>query len=139
MADLYDQSAPDTEDFVACWMQPVMRAAVERDLDDNELPFCEITRVDGADDPDSGTDDAVIQLDFYGLGPEAAKTAADEGHRRMIKLIRESPSVTLSDGTVADLDYGDVLIKPARMAYAHDRIVRYTGRYKLGTSYVAVD
>ncbi|AAN12571.1 head-tail adaptor [Mycobacterium phage Che9c] len=137
MADLHDQDAPDEEDFVVCWMQPVMRTAVERDID-AELPFCEVTRIDGADDPEAGTDNPVIQLDFYALGAEAAKAAAKQGHRRMLFLFRNFPTVTLSDGTLADLDFGETLIKPFRMAFEHDQIVRYTARYQLGTSYVAV-
>lgn len=137
MTDLHDQDAPDEEDFVACWMQPVMRTAVERDLDE-ELPFCEVTRIDGADDPESGTDDPVIQLDFYARGAAAAKAASKLGHRRMLFLFRNSPTVTLSDGSLADIDFGVTLIKPFRMPFEYDLIVRYTARYMLGTSYVTV-
>lgn len=137
MTDLHDQDSPDEEDFVTCWMQPVMRAAVEHDLG-GELPFCEVTRIDGADDPDAGTDDPVVQLDFYAEGSEAAKAAAKRGHRRMMFLFRNFPSVALSDGSLADIDFGETLIKPFRMQFEHDRIVRYTARYTLGTSYVTV-
>lgn len=134
---LYEQDSPDEEDFVACWMQPVMRSAVERDLDD-VLPFCEVTGVSGADDPDAGTSDPVVQLDFYGRGAQEAKAAAKQGHRRMNKLFRTCATVTMSDGTLASLDFGECLIRPFRMAYEHDQIVRYTARYRLGLSYVTV-
>ncbi|AVO21616.1 head-tail adaptor [Mycobacterium phage MooMoo] len=137
MTDLHDQVAPDTEDFVTCWMQPVMRTAVERDLGE-VLPFCEVTLVDGSDDPDCGDDDSVVQLDFYGRGVQAARQAADVGHRRMLFLFRNFETVTLSDGSLADIDYGEVVMKPRRMQFADDKIVRYTGRYKLATSYVTV-
>lgn len=138
MTDLYDQDAPDDEDLVTCWLQPVMRTAVEHDLG-GELPFCEVTRIDGADDPDCGTDDPVIQLDFYAEGAKAAKDASKLGHRRMLYLIHNCPIVTLSDGVAVSVDFGEPLIKAFRMPFEHDRIVRYTARYKLGTSYVTVD
>lgn len=134
---LYDQDSPDEEDFAVCWMQPVMRSAVERDLND-VLPFCEVTGVDGADDPNAGTADPVVQLDFYAHGAAAAKAAAKQGHRRMNLLFRTGGTVTMSDGTYASLDFGECLIRPFRMPYQHDLIVRYTARYLLGLSYVTV-
>lgn len=134
---LYDQDSPDEEDFVTCWMQPVMRTAVERDLDD-QLPFCEVTFIDGDDDADAGTADPVIQLDYYDRGAEAAKAAAKRGHRRMNLLFRTCATVTMSDGTLASPDFGECLIRPFRMPYEHDLIVRYTARYQLGLRYVTV-
>ncbi|WP_165801064.1 hypothetical protein [Mycobacteroides abscessus] len=134
---LYDQDSPDEEDFIACWMAPVMTTAVERKLDD-DLPFCEVTGISGPDDPDAGTSDPVVQLDFYAAGAQAAKAAAKRGHRRMNLLFRTGATVTMSDGTPASLDFGQCLIRPFRMPYAHDQIVRYTARYQLGLSYVTV-
>ncbi len=134
---LYEQDSPDEEDFVACWMQPVMKSAVERKLGD-ALPFCEITGISGPDDPDAGTSDPVVQLDFYALGAPAAKAAAKRGHRRMNLLFRTCATVTMSDGTTASLDFGTCLIRPFRMPYEHEQIVRYTARYHLGLSYVTV-
>lgn len=135
--DLLDEDAPDEEDFVSCWMQPVMRSAVERGLDD-VLPFCEVTRVAGSDEPECGTDDPVIQLDFYGLGATAAKAAAKQGHRRMMYLARHLPTVEMSDGSTVGADYVETVLRPFRMTYAHDQIVRYTARYALGLHYVTV-
>lgn len=137
MADLYDQDAPDVEDFVQCWMQPVMRSAVERETGD-DLPFCLVTRVSGADDPDCGTDDPVVQLDFFGKGVQAAKQAANDGHRRMTLLARTSDDVTLSDNTIANCDFVETILKPFRMDYADSQIVRYVARYRVGLSYVAL-
>ncbi len=135
--DLLDQDAPDDEDFIACWMQPVMACAVQRVVDE-ELPFCVVTRVSGADDPGCGTDDPVLQLDFYAHGFAAAKQASKRGHRRMTYLFKYSPTVTMSDGSLVNLDFGETIVKPCRMDYADDRIVRYTARYRVGLSYVAV-
>jgi hypothetical protein len=129
--------APDVEDFVACWMQPVIRAAVERELGD-VLPYCTVERISGADDENQGTDEPVVQLDFYARGAEAAFAAARLGHRRMTRLFQDCPNVTLSDGSVAAIDFGETVVKPFRMTYSDDQIVRYTARYHLGTSYVTV-
>ncbi|SKU70632.1 Uncharacterised protein [Mycobacteroides abscessus subsp. massiliense] len=134
---LYDQDPPDEEDFIVCWMAPVLTSAVERKLDD-PLPFCEVTGVSGDDNPDAGTSDPVVQLDFYGLGAEAAKAAAKQGHRRMNLLFRTCATVTMSDGALASPDFGTCLIRPFRMPFEHDQIVRYTARYQLGLSYVTV-
>lgn len=136
-AELYADDAPDAEDFLVCWMQPVMRSAVERDSDD-VLPFCVVTDVSGDDDPNAGTDDPILQVEFFGDGAEAAKNAKRDGHRRMMLLARELRNVTLSDGSVANPDYVDTVLKPKRMPYAHDRVVRYVARYQLGLSYVAI-
>ena len=133
---LYGFDAPDVEDFTVSWMAPLMRSAVERENDD-VTPFCVVTRISGADDPDIGTDDPVVQLDFYGVGVAAAKIAANQGHRRMMLLARESGDVTMSDESVANCDFVETLIKPFRMAYEHELIVRYTARYRVGLSYVA--
>ncbi len=137
MADLYDQDAPDVEDFIQSWMQPVMRSSVERKSDD-PLPFCLVARISGADDPDCGTDDPVVQLDFFGKGPQAAAKAARDGHRRMTLLARRSDDVTLSDGSIANADFVETILKPFRMEYADSKIVRYVARYRVGLSYVAV-
>lgn len=134
---LYNQDSPDEEDFTVCWMQAVMRTAVERDLDD-VLPFCEVTGISGPDDADRGTSDPVVQLDFYAQGAEAAKAAAKQGHRRMNLLFRTAANVTMSDGSIANADFGECLLRPFRMPYQHDQIVRYTARYLLGLSYVTV-
>lgn len=136
-ASILDQSPPDEEDFIACWMTPVVPTAVERKQDD-PFPFCVAARVSGPDDPNSGTDDPVVQLDFYGRGVVEAKSSASQGHQRMLYLFRYHPTVTMSDGSLADIDFGETLIKPCRMPFAHDTVVRYTARYKLGLSYVTV-
>lgn len=134
---LWDWDAPDVEDFTVAWLQPLLRTAVERGIDD-PLPFCVVARISGGDDPEHGTDDPVVQLDFYGSGPAGAKTAANQGHRRMMLLARESGDVTLSDESVANCDFVETILKPFRMAYEHDQIVRYTARYRVGLSYVAI-
>lgn len=136
-APLHGYDAPDVEDFIVAWMQPLMRSAVERENDD-VTPFCLVGRISGADDPDAETDDPVVQLDFFAVGAAAAKRAANEGHRRMMLLARENEDVTLSDDSVANCDFIRTVLKPFRMAYEHDLIVRYTARYGVGLSYVAI-
>lgn len=137
MSEWLDEDSPDAEEFVVSWIAPVMRAAVERKTGE-ELPFVVVGRIAGADDQNTGCDDAVVQLDVYADGTGAASDAAADVHRRMLLLSRECSDVTLSDGTIANCDYCDTDIRPFRMPYEDDRIVRYTARYTLGLSYVAV-
>ena len=142
MTDLDDRESPDDEDFVVCWMQPQLRSATERDSDD-EFPFCVVAHIDGADDPDCGDADGVVQLDFYDkardgmTAVQAAKMTARAGHRRM-RLLRESPDVVLSDGSTANVDYFTVVLQPFRNSYSNPDVIRYTARYALGFSDVTV-
>jgi hypothetical protein len=142
-APLLGEDAPDAEEMVVRWLSPLLRTAVER-TNDEVLPFCQVTQVDGADDPNEGIDDPVIQLDILDtarsgmLAAQAAKLTARRVHRRMTLLARQSPTVTLSDGSHANADYVTPLLKPRRMEYPNERVVRYVARYQLGLSYVAV-
>ena len=144
MPDLLDHETPDEEDFVVSWLQSVMRSATERKADD-DLPFAQVQYVAGSEDEDAGTSDGVIQVDFYdcardGLTAEqAAKDTARLGHRSMLFLARNVPEVVLSNGCTACADYVTTTMRPVRMPYANDRVVRYTARYELGLSYVAVN
>lgn len=133
---LLDEAAPDAEDFVVCWLQPLLRAAVERDTD--ELPYAGVQVVVDISDPDCGTEDTVVQVDILDRGVAAAKTAANRVNRRMELLFRECSDVVMSDSRTANLDFGRTLMKPVRMPYADDQIVRYVARYQLGLSYVTV-
>lgn len=141
--DLLDQNAPDVEDFLCSWLAPLLRTAVERKTDD-ELPFCQVARISGADDEHTGVDEATVQLDIFDgtrnnmLAGQNAAITADRVHRRMMLLSREASTVTLSNGTEANADSVTTVIKPFRMAYVNDQVVRYVARYQLALSYVAV-
>lgn len=142
-AELYDQDAPDVEEFLCRWLAALLRTATERSTDD-PMPFCVVTRIDGADDTNSGVDEPVVQLDIYDrarnslLAAQAAKQTANAVHRRMNLLARHLDSVTMSDGTIASALDVTTVIKPFRMPYADDKVVRYVARYRVGLSYVAV-
>lgn len=133
---LNDEDAPDVEDFVAFWMSPVMRTAVEDDAEEDVV--CIVTRISGADDPDCGTDDPVVQLDWLVEGAAACKSLSEQGHRRMMLLARTLDDVAMPDGSTANPEYVKTLIRPRREQYANDRIVRYIARYRIGFSYVTV-
>lgn len=137
MTDLHDEDAPDAEDFAVSAMASVMRTSVER-FTGSEWPFCVVQRVAGEDNPEQGIDYPVIQLDFYAPGKQAAKTAANEGHRRMMYLARNLVDITMSDGSIANADYVKTFQKAVALPYKDDLIVRYSARYELGLSYVAV-
>lgn len=132
---------PDSEDFVVCWLQPVIRAAVERKTDD-PLPFAQVQMITGDDDPECGTSDEVIQVDIFDrardgmTAVQAAKLTARAVHRRMLYLVHHPVEVELSDGSTADVDYLGAPMKPTRMPYANDQVVRYVARYNLGLSAV---
>ncbi len=141
--DLLPDSAPDAEDFVCSWLQPVMRAATERKTND-PWPFAIVQLLTGEDCVDSGTEDDVVQVDYLDVARDgltkgqAAKLSAREGHRRMMYLAKHCPDVELSDGSTANCDYLDAEV-PARMDYPNELVVRYTARYTLGLSFVAAD
>ncbi len=137
MTDLYEEDAPDAEDFVICAMASVMGCSGEK-FTGNEWPFCIVQRVAGKDLPDQGIDYPVVQLDFYAPGVQAAKIAANDGHRRMIYLARNLVDITMSDGSTANADYVKTFQKAVRLPFKDELIVRYSARYELGLSYVAV-
>lgn len=142
-AQLLGDDAPDVEDFLCSWMSPLMRTATERKTDD-EMPFCQVARISGADDADLGADEAVVQLDIFDraragmLAAQNAAISARNVHRRMTLMAREQSNVTLSDGSIACPDMVTTILRPFRMAYGDDQIVRYVARYTVGLSYVAV-
>lgn len=140
--DVHPDMAPDAEDFVVCWLQPLMRAGTERKPGD-VLPFALVQYISGDDCADEGTEDGVIQIDFFDkarngfVAAQNAKTAARLGHRRMLYLGKHLPDVVISDGTVANADYAYTVMTPKRMEYPDESIVRYVARYAVGLSYVA--
>lgn len=140
-AELYDLDAPDSEDFVVSWLAPLMRSATERDTDD-ELPFALVQLVSSEEEPDCGEAEHAIQVDFFDTARngfravQQAKMTAREGHRRMLLMARELPTVVLSDGSTVGADYLFVTMRPQRMPYANESIVRFVARYRLGLSYV---
>ncbi|MCV7434815.1 hypothetical protein [Mycolicibacterium bacteremicum] len=142
MTDLHDREAPDSEDFVVHWLAPLLRSATERETDD-VLPFAVVQQISGDDDVDTGTAEDAIQVDWFDRardGMEAAqrsKLTAREGHRRMLLLAHDLPAIEVSDGTTVGADYLTTTMKPTRMPYADEKIVRYVSRYRLGTSFVA--
>lgn len=136
-AELHDQEAPDAEEFTVCWLTPLLRASAERDTDD-VLPFALVQQITGTDDPDCGESTDVIQIDILGNGPQAASIAKREVHRRMLYLAENLVDIVMSDGSKANADYVETVMKPVRMAFADDTIVRYVARYRLGLSHVAV-
>jgi hypothetical protein len=145
--DLLGHEPPDAEDFVVSWLQPWIQgksgqAGIERKADSPPL-FAIVEFIDGTDSIDHGTEDGVVQVDFLAPAGTAAekrdaKLFVREGHRRMMYLAKHIPDVEMSDGSTANCDYLTTMLKPKRMDYANEKVVRYTARYALGLSYVAV-
>lgn len=145
---LLDEDAPSAVDFVCCWLQPLLRAGIEREQDD-PWPFALVQSISPVDIPEEGLYDTTIQIDVLHKvttpGPLAADRLVAAGmiwagkvHRRMTLLGTTYPEVTLSNGTSAGLDYLRVLMRPEKpVPSGDDSIVRIPGRYKLGLAYVA--
>lgn len=148
MSDLLlAEDAPDVGDFLACWLAPLLRAGVKRTQSD-PWPFALIQRISGADQPEPGLDDPVVQLDvLHKLAAPAATAAgqleveanvwASKVHRRMLLLGLTYPDVTVSSGQTVGIDYLTVLIKPHRQPFGDETVARFVARYRLGLSYVA--
>lgn len=131
------EDAPDVEDFIVCWLQPAIRAAMQREADD-PLPFCVVAGVTAIDDVDAGFNASVVQLDVFARGIPATKAAVKTVRRRMNQLARHLDNVTMSDNSIASANYVQNQIDFERMDYADDQIVRYVARYGVGLSFVAV-
>lgn len=132
--ELLDEEAPDVEDFVICWLAPLLRTAHIRETAD-EFPFAAVQRVAGGDDPNECLDEPVVQVDILAEGVQAVSLIARQVDRRMKLLARRQPDVTMSDGRIANADYFDTLQKPISMSYGNELIQRRVARYQLGLSY----
>lgn len=135
--ELYDHDAPNVEDFVVCWLQPLLRASTDHSVNDG-FPFVLVQRITGDDDPDCGLTDERVQLDIMADDSQEASRWSDKVHRRMTYLQRYVADVQMSDGSTANADFVATTLKPTRMDYTNDLITRYVARYELGLSYVAV-
>ncbi|SRX93562.1 hypothetical protein MSP7336_01801 [Mycobacterium shimoidei] len=134
--ELYDLEAPDLEDFTACWLQPLVRASTDHNVNDG-FPFVLVQRITGSEYPDCGMADEIVQLDIMDNDPQSASRLHRKVHRRMLYLARYAVDVEMSDGSIANADYVRPTLLPQRMDYTNDLIIRYVARYQMGLSYVA--
>lgn len=142
---LYDRESPDPEDFFIALLQPVMRAAVERTAGD-PYPFAIVQQLPiGKDDPDTGTSDVMIQVDFLDTEHDGrpatanAKLTARRGHRAITYAAQHLSDVLLSNAKWANPDYITTDQMPTPMDYVNESVARYTARYSVGFSFVAAD
>ena len=140
--DLFPGESPDAEDFFTSWLQPMLRASTEHKQTDS-YPFAVVQYISGADDPETGVEDGVVQVDFFDkardgmVAAQAAKITARDGHRRIMYLAHHIADVTMADGSTANCDYINTVMKPVRMDFADEKVVRYVARYQVGLSYVS--
>ena len=91
---LLDEVAPSAEVVVVSWLTPLGRAGTRRKSND-PIPFRLVTRFAGADDPERGSDTAVVSVHTFADGPEAAVSESQLTHRRM-SLLTRNPLTTIS-------------------------------------------
>lgn len=143
--ELYDRESPDVEDYFCALLAPIMRAATERQAGD-PYPFAIVQMIPaGSENPDLGTTDTVVQVDFLDTDHDGrpaaqnAKLAARRGHRAITYAGQHLSDVLLSNSTWANPDYIATSQPPTRMDYVNETVVRYTARYSVGFSFVAAD
>ena len=137
---LLDRHAHNAEKLVAAWLAPIRRSGAAYMIGD-PLPFTLITKIGGAEAIVSETADPLVSVHTLcdrTLGYEAAAAETDTTHRAMVYLCRWLPPVTLPDGRIAAVDYGEVFQSPIWIPFEDVSILRTVGRYKLGQCYTAV-
>ena len=72
------------------------------------------------------------------LGYAAAADIADTVHRAMIELDRFCDAITLTNGSIATLDYAIPIQMPVWVIYEDVGILRKVARYRLGLHYAWV-
>lgn len=134
--ELLDECADDVEEVVIAWLTPLRRCAAVRRTGD-ELPFTLVHHITGHERPDQMCADEIVSVHTLcdrAVGPAAAKAAAKDTHRAMLRLARHLDDIELSDGSSVNVDYVTVEETPITEFYS-DQILRTVARYKIGLTY----
>jgi hypothetical protein len=126
--------------LLAAWLAPIGRSGAAMRIGD-PLPFRLITKIGGTDCPRVEMAEHLMSLHTLSdktLGYEAAEENADTTHRAMTDLARWATPITMPDGTVAVVDYTDVVQVQVPIDYDEVAILRWVGRYKLCVSYIYI-
>lgn len=135
VVDSLDEAPPNVEDVVVEWLAAIGPAGVQRMAVD-PLPYREVHRIAGADDPDQGIDVAVVSVHTFASDMRAAKTEADLTHQRMLWLTRHPfTDIELVTG-VANINFCQTVEKPANQGFGDPKIGRYVARYRIGVDFV---
>lgn len=137
---LLTECAVDAEALVVAWLSGLRRSGSARQAGD-PLPFTLITHITGAEDADLGLAEPVVSvhtLAAKSLGWGNAKNEAQQTHLAMLELARYRDTITLANGTPAEIDYLSVFQAPIWVPYEDAQILRKVGRYTIGLSYIPI-
>jgi hypothetical protein len=139
--ELLGSHPQNAAEVIRKWLLPLGGAGTAR-MPGDGLPFRLITVFPGPEDPTLGLAAPIVQVDTLcdkklGYGAAAAEDA--NTHDRMLLLARycDAGSITLADGTLAALDYVNVVESPHLETFEDVMILRSVARYCIGQSYVA--
>lgn len=141
MTDYYDAAPEDVEELCIAWLAPLGAVGFTRESGD-ALPFRLVQHITGDEDLDRELAAPVVSVHTLCAKDNGSPTAwlaflaeCALTHNRMKELNR-LPTITLTDGRLASVDYLDIFEAPVWTPYQDDQILRKTGRYQIGMSYV---
>ena len=130
-------AAQDAETVIIAWLSTLGACAAERHPGD-PLPFRLVTQIAGNDDFELEIAHGLVSVHTMcdaSLGRVAARDAADATHNRLRELDRSRAPITISTNRIGVIDYLRPVESPIWTPYT-DQILRKTGRYEIGLSYV---
>lgn len=137
--DLLPVGPDDIEAALVAYYSEIRRSSSAWETGDG-TPFTIITHLTGAEDPEIGFADPVVQVDTLvdkSLGWVNARNEARTTHQRTLYLARYLPGITLS-GRIFGVDYVKVTESPHWVPFGDPDILRQVGRYQIGIPYVPI-
>ncbi|MCV7226523.1 hypothetical protein [Mycolicibacterium komossense] len=104
---MLDQGPDDAEEVVATLLNVVFPSAITRRNND-VLPFAIVRTLDGKEDVECGTADAVVNVRVVcdkRLGEVAAAVQCSNVHRQMLEQSQYLDDIVLASGRMASVDF----------------------------------
>lgn len=140
MTTLFPYAPPSANEFVIAWLVPLTGDPLSvgmRRPTGAVLPYRLVNRVASKDD--KVTDSSSVAVHTFAATLEAAETAANLTHRRMLALAppwADQQLVTISSGTV-QADRVETSQGPLWLEYEDTTIWRFFARYEVDLRFVA--
>jgi hypothetical protein len=137
---MLDQAPDDAEEVVATLLNVVFPSAITRRNND-VLPFVIVRTLDGKEDVECGTADAVVNVRVLcdkRLGEVAAATVCSQVHRQMTEQAQYLDDIALANGRMASVDFIKVVAFPHWVEYKNDQLLCKSSTYTVGLSYSPV-